>query len=106
MHKFDPETEPATVQIEVNPRRYATIAKTDAHGKVLRKADGKDDVVMLHVIGTTPGEESRMWVPPRIADDLTAANAVDASRGIPAVARIIKSRTAEEAGARPVRKKE
>ena len=111
MHKFNPKDEPATVQIEVNPRRYATIALIDAKGKVLRKADGKDESYLIRVEGQTPGEESRMWVPPRIAEDLTVQSGVDAGRGIPPIARILRSRTADEAVGKtkpeaPARKKE
>lgn len=97
MHKFNPKTEPATVQIEVNPRRYATIARIDDKGKIMKKADGQDDNNLLSVNGRTPTEQSRMWVPPRVANDLTSQSGGDASRGIPPVARIIGSRTADEA---------
>ena len=97
MHKFNPKTEPATVQIEVNPRRYATIAMIDDKGKIVKQADGKDANFLLSVTGRTPTEGSRMWVPPRVANDLTAQSGGDARRGIPPVAKIINSRTADEA---------
>jgi len=110
MHKFDPTTEPATVQIEVNPRRYVTVAKVDSKGKVLRLPDGKDDVTLLRVMGNTPGNESRMWVPPRIANDLTQSSGTDTSLGVPPTARIIGSRTADDIPGNvkttPTRKKE
>jgi len=97
MHKFNPSTEPATVLVEVNPRRYATVAHVDDKGKVVRQPNGRDASFMLHVIGTEPGKESRMWVPPRIAKDLTSSSPGDSARGIPPVARIVESRTVEEA---------
>jgi hypothetical protein len=111
MHRFNPQTEPATVQIEANPRRYATIAMIDDKGKVRKRVDGKDDVFMIRIEGSSAGSESRMWVPPRIANDLTSSSAAEAGRGIPPVARVIGSRTAEEASSiakteAPVRKKE
>ena len=109
MHKFDPTTEPATVQIEVNPRRYATVAKINSKGKVLSMPDGKDDVTLLQVTGGTPGEESRMWVPPRVANDLTQQSGTDIGMRVPPTARILASRTADEAlgkPATPARKKE
>jgi len=111
MHKFNPKTEPATVEIEVNPRRYATVAMIDDKGKVMKKVDGQDASYLLRIEGREPGPESRMWVPPRVANDLTAQSGNDAGRGISPVARIVGSRTADEAAGVvkaevPVRKKE
>ena len=103
MHKFDPDTEPATVKIEANPRRYATVARTTVNkdGKAILRTtqNGRDDTTMIRVEGAEPGVESRMWVPPRIADDLTEAQPAAGGREMPSVARIIGTRTVEEAKA-------
>ena len=99
MHRFDPDTEPATVLLEANPRGYFTVAKTDANGKVRRRPDGKDDSTMVFVQGREPGQESRMWVPPRVADDLTAQQPSGSVGNVPTIARIVGRRTVEEAKA-------
>jgi len=103
MHRFDPDKEPPTILIEVNPRRYATVGRTEVNkdGKtVLRsRQDGRDDTTMIFVQGREPGLESRMWVPPRIADDLTAAQPAGRAGDMPCVARVIGKRTVDEAKA-------
>lgn len=114
MHRFNPDVEPATVLIEVNPRRYATVGRTEVNktGKtVLRsRQDGRDDTTMIFVQGREPGRESRMWVPPRIANDLVAPQPVGRVGDMPTVARVVGKRTVEEAKAGteptgPVRRK-
>ena len=99
MHRFNPDVEPATVQIEVNPRRYATVGRVDDKAKFRKRQDGRDDTVMVFVQGREPGKESRMWVPPRIANDLTAQQPAGSEVGMPPVARIVGQRTVEEAKA-------
>jgi len=81
-YDFDPTNEPATVQIEVNPRRYVKINDK-----------------LLHIQNRDAGEESRMWVPPRVANDLTMQSTMDVSKGIPPVARMIGTRPVELATA-------
>ena len=79
-YDFNPEKEPATVQIEMNDRRYVKINER-----------------LLQIQNNTPGRESRMWVPPRVANDLTNQSAMDVSKRIPPIARMIGTRTAEVA---------
>ena len=99
MHRFDPDQEPAPVQLEANPRRYFTVARVSKEGKVRVRPDGKADTAMIYLQGNKPGPESRMWVPPRIANDLTAQQlAGSLGTGSP-VARVIGQRTVEEAQA-------
>jgi len=99
MHRFNPDEEPATILLEANPRGYFTVARVSKDGKVRSRPDGKDDVTMVHVMGREPGPESRAWVPPRIAQDLTGP--IPAGRGgdMPPVARVVGNRTVEEAAA-------
>ena len=99
MHRFDPDQEPATVLLEANPRGYFTVARVNKDGKVRRRPDGKDDAVMVHVQGREPGPESRMWVSPRVADDLTAQQPSGREGSVPMIARIVGRRTVEEARA-------
>jgi len=99
MHRFNPDVEPATVQIEVNSRRYATVGRVDDKAKLRKRPDGRDDTIMVFVQGAEPGKESRMWVPPRIANDLTAQQPAGSEGSMPPVARIIGQRTIEEAKA-------
>ena len=99
MHRFDPETEPATVLLEANPRRYFTVARVSKEGKVRVRPDGKDDTAMIYLQGSKPGPESRMWVPPRVADDLTAQQPSGREGSVPMIARIVGRRTVEEAKA-------
>lgn len=99
-HTFDPEKEPATVEIEVNPNRYVKI-----NGKVLYVEKQTDTVILpdgkLENRTTFNQETSRMWVPPRLATRLTGSNSKEVYARIPPIAREVGRRTVEEAQGKP-----
>lgn len=105
-YDFDPEKEPATVQIEMNPRRYVRIngetycrQVTDVPMREVG-ADGTinmdSEVVMRQVVDEA---SSKTWVPLRIAQDLIMQDPQSAALGSPPMARKVGDRTVEEANA-------
>ncbi len=104
-YKFDPEVEPGTVLIEVYPRRYVRIKNS---------SDPKDEGVLLQqdkieimedgkIVKKWSGEKNgRMWVPARIANELTTVSPGDAKHNLGAIAALLETRS--EAAARSKRK--
>ena len=96
-YTFDPEKEAATVQIEVNHHRYVKI-----NGRVFYAERMEEEVIQLD--GTIQKrivwnkDSSQMWVPPRIADQLTGQNTNERYAQVPPTAREIGRRTVEESG--------
>lgn len=108
MYQFDGNEEAATVEIEVMPHNYVRVRNTAdekpqaaEHGRLLycvkKIREGNDGKLHRMWDAETDG---RMWVPPRIADELCNLQAGDRedreSKTTP-TARILRSRSQEEA---------
>jgi len=102
MYRFNPAKEAATVQIEVLPSRYVVIETEEPDNSVKRhhlfvnkvekvRPDGKK------VLAWDATETGRMWVPPRISEQLTISEGADVSMNLPPIAKVIGSRSVEEA---------
>ena len=107
-YDFEPEMELGTVQIEMNPARYVTINGETYFQRRMEEEIVQEDGKILKRV-TMDTSKARVWVPPRVADALTMQSRNESSRGVPPVARVVKTRGLEEAagGDKPavVRKK-
>ena len=94
-YTFDPEEEKPTVLIEILPYRYVRINGKIHHlvKEVVLDPQGR------RVRKFVPRDTGRVWVPPRIAKELTSVQSPGDRRveGGP-IARIIKTGEAEDAG--------
>ena len=93
-YRFDPEQEAATMKIQMNPNRYAKVNGTDlwVTKHVEKQADGKNREVYNFA-------NAAMWVPPRVGDMLInhPEGSVDKAAGLAPMAKMLESRSTEEA---------
>ena len=93
-YRFDPEQEAATMKIQLNPSRYAKVNGTDlwVTSHMEKQADGKNRPVYNFA-------NAEMWVPPRVGNMLInhPEGSVDKAAGLVPMAKMIESRSTEEA---------
>ena len=91
-YRFNPEEEPATMKIRLNPNRYATINGELRYvtAKIEKQADGKNHRVWDY-------QAAEVWVPPRVGEMLIDTVGLDNAMGMEPVAKMIATRSEEDA---------